>query len=72
MQVFLHLLISVHLEDRRLGLDMVPIIEAVMGDIVAESSHQYGQGVEVVEPGVLYDVLRLHNKVDMLGNITAM
>ena len=69
MQVFLHVVFSVHLEQRRLGNDMVPVVVAVVGDIVAQSRHDEGKSVQVSEVSSFNHALIVQNYIDVLGHI---
>ena len=40
MEIFLNVFLTVHLTYGRLGYDVVPVVEAIMLDIVAQSSYQ--------------------------------
>jgi hypothetical protein len=72
MEVFLDMLLSVHLADRRLGNNMISIVEAIMLDVMAQGRTQKRQCVEVVEVCLLFHTLVCKDEVNMLCDIGSM
>ena len=54
MEVFLDMLLTVHLADRRLGYNMVPVVEPIMLHIVAEGCDNERQIVQIIELGIFH------------------
>ena len=69
---FLHIDVAVHLESLGLGDHVIPIVEAIVSDIVAESSHQKREHIQIVELGIPRQALRPHNVVTVLGHVRPM
>ena len=69
MEVLLYVLLAIHLADGGLGHYMIPVVETVMLDIMTKGGHNEWQIVQVIELGVLHQILGLQNKSDMLSNI---
>ena len=69
MEVLLDVLLAVHLADGRLGHNMVPVVEAIMLDVMAEGGHDQGNIVEVIKLGIFHQVLRLEDKANVLSHI---
>ena len=72
MEILLDMLLTVHLTDGRLGYDMVPVVEAIMLHIVAEGYDNERQIVQIVELGILHEILCLQNQSDMLCYVRSM
>lgn len=72
VEIFLHMLLSVHLANGRLGDDMVSVVEAVVLDIMAKGSDDERQIVEVIILGELHEILGPENHTDMLSDIWPM
>lgn len=69
MKVLLNMLFAVHLHKRRLCVDMITIVEAVMLHIVTESSHQEGKSVHVLKVSLLDHSLTFEYQVTVLSHI---
>jgi hypothetical protein len=61
--------IPVHLVAFGVGHGMVLVVEPVMVDVVAKCSDQQGNSIQVIELGVLSQVLGLEDVMDVLGNV---
>jgi len=70
--VLLDLALAKHLVKHRFSDHVIPIVEAIMLDIVAECGNKERKGVQMVELGVLDHVLRLQDDIAMLCNVRAM
>lgn len=72
MVVLLDLSLTKHLVKHGFGDHVVPVVEAIMLDIVAESGNEERKSVQTVELGILNHVLRLQDNVAMLRNVGAV
>jgi hypothetical protein len=70
--ILLHVLLAVHLADRRLGHEMIPIVEPIVGDIVTQSSHQKREHVQVVKLGKGGQVLAAKNEHGVLCDVSSV
>jgi len=70
--VLLDLALAKHLVKQGFSDHVVPVVEAVMLDIVAERGNKERKGVQIVELGVLGHVLRLQDDIAMLCNVRAV
>ena len=69
MEVFLDMLLTIHLADWRFSDNMVPVVEAIMLDIMAKCSNDEGQIVEVIILSVFHKILSLEDEANVLSNI---
>ena len=72
MEVFLHMLLSVHLAQWRLCNDMVSVVIAVMLHVVAKCRHYERQCVEIVKMSMFSKSLITKNQINMLSDIWAV
>ena len=72
MEVLLYVFVTIHLADRRLGNNMITIVEAIMLHIVTKCGHQQRKSVYVLEVCFLDHALALQNQMAMLSHIRPM
>lgn len=72
MEIFLDMFLAVHLVDGRLGYNVVPVVEAIMLNIVAEGSHDEGQIVQIIKLGIFHKILCFQKEANMLCHVRTM
>lgn len=70
--VLLDLGLTEHLVKHGFGDHVVPVVEAVMLDIVTERGNEERKSVQIVELSILNHVLRLQDNIAMLRNVGAV
>ena len=72
MIVLLDLNFTIHLIKSRLGVKVITVIKSIMVNVMAQSCHQYWQGVLLIEISVVFQVLCIQYVAAMLCNIRTM